>query len=91
MKTVALRETKQSLSGFVARAQHERVLITKHGRPAALVIGVEGQDIEEVLLRQDPGFWRKIEERRRQRTVPLADVRASLSLPKRARAPRRRR
>jgi prevent-host-death family protein len=80
MKTVALREAKQSLSGFVARAQHERVLITKHGRPAALVIGVEGQDIEEILLQQDPGFWRRLEQRRKQRTVALGDVRATLGL-----------
>lgn len=80
MKTVALREAKQSLSGYVARAQRERVLITKHGRPAALVIGVQGQDFEEVLLRQDPAFWRLMEERRSQRTVPLAEVRESLGL-----------
>jgi prevent-host-death family protein len=87
MKTVALREAKQSLSGFVAHAQRERVLITKHGKPAAIVIGVEGQDIEDVLLRQDPEFWKLIEERRRQRSEPLAEVRASLGL---ARRPRRR-
>jgi prevent-host-death family protein len=87
MKTVALREAKQSLSGFVAHAQRERVLITKHGKPAAIVIGVEGQDIEDVLLRQDPEFWKLIEERRRQRSVPLAEVRASLGF---ARGPRRR-
>lgn len=80
MKTVALREAKQSLSGYVEHAQRERVLITKHGKPAALVIGVEGQDIEDVLLRQDPAFWKLVEERRRQRTVPLADVRRSLGL-----------
>jgi len=81
MKTVALRAAKQSLSGYVAHAQRERVLITKHGRPAALVIGVEGQDIEDVLLRQDPEFWKMVEQRRRQRTVSLADARASLRLP----------
>jgi prevent-host-death family protein len=89
MKTVALREAKQSLSGYVAHAQRERVLITKHGKPAALVIGVSGQDIEDVLLQQDPDFWRLVEERRRQRTVPLADVRASLGLKARPRKGRR--
>jgi prevent-host-death family protein len=78
VKTVALREAKQSLSGFVARSQRERVLITKHGRPAAVVIGVEGHDFEDVLLAEDPAFWRLIEERRQQRTLPLADVRARL-------------
>lgn len=62
-------------------------MITRHGKPAALVIGVEGQEIEEVLLRQDPSFWNLVEERRRQRSVPLADVRRLLRLP----APKRER
>ncbi len=86
MKTVALREAKQSLSGFVARSQRERVLITKHGRPAAVVIGVEGHDFEDVLLAEDPAFWRLIEERRRQRTLSIVDVRERLGIgPKRSR------
>jgi prevent-host-death family protein len=90
MKTVPLREAKQSLSGFVAHAQRERVLITKHGKPAALVIGVEGQDIEDVLLSQDPEFWKLVEARRQQPTLSLADVRARLRVaPKPARRPRR--
>jgi prevent-host-death family protein len=90
MKTVALREAKQSLSGFVAHAQRERVLITKHGKPAALVIGVEGQDIEDVLLSQDPEFWKLVEARRQQPTLSLADVRARLGVaPKPARRLRR--
>src|ERR1700694_1480454 len=58
MKTVGIREAKASLSAYVARAQHERVLIMKHGKPAALVIGVEGQDLEDVLLAHDPTFWK---------------------------------
>jgi len=81
MKTVALREAKQSLSGFVAHAQRERVLITKHGKPAALVIGVEGQDLEDVLLAQDPEFRKLVEARRQQPTLSLADVRARLGVP----------
>lgn len=90
MKTVALREARQSLSGFVAHAQRERVLITKHGKPAALVIGVEGQDLEDVLLAQDPGFWKLVEARRQQPTLSLADVRAKLGIvPKPARRPGR--
>jgi len=80
MKTVALRDAKQSLSGFVARSQRERVLITKHGRPAAVVIGVEGHDFEDVLVAEDPAFWRLIEQRRRQRTMSLADVKARLGV-----------
>lgn len=84
MKTVPLREAKQSLSGCVEHAQRERVLITKHGRPAALVIGVEGRELEDILA-ADPDFWTLIESRRREPTVAIADVRARLGLPKAAR------
>jgi len=78
MKVVALREAKQSLSGCVDDAQRDRVLITRHGKPAALVIGVEGQDFEDVLLTSNPRFWQMIEARRKQPTLSLAEVRARL-------------
>jgi prevent-host-death family protein len=81
MKVVAVREAKQQLSGFIDRAQKERVLITRRGKPAALVIGVQGQDLEEVLLMQNPRFWELIESRRKQPTLSLAEVRKRLGLP----------
>lgn len=87
MKVVALREAKQRLSGCVVRAQRERVLITKQGRPAALMIGVEGHDLEDVLLMQNPRFWKLIEERRAEATLTVNEARQRLGLPK----PRRRR
>jgi prevent-host-death family protein len=81
MKVVALRDAKQQLSGCVIRAQRERVLITKQGRPAALMIGVEGHDLEDVLLMQNPRFWKMIESRRAEPTVSLEEVRRALRLP----------
>jgi len=86
MRVVALREAKQQLSGCVVRAQRERVLITKQGRPAALMIGVEGHDLEDVLLMQNPRFWKMIEARRTEPTLGLPEVRKQLGL----RPPRRR-
>jgi len=90
MKVVALREAKQQLSGCVVRAQRERVLITKQGRPAALMIGVEGHDLEDVLLMQNPRFWKLIEARRVEPTLSLEDVRRALQAPARARRRTRR-
>lgn len=81
MKVVAVREAKQQLSGCIDRAQRERVLITRRGKPAALVIGVQGQDLEDVLLMQNPRFWELIETRRKQPSVSLADVRKRFGLP----------
>ncbi len=83
MKIVAVREAKASLSEYIEKSQRDRVLITKHGRPAALVIGVEGEDLEDLLTMGDPRFWEMIEDRRRQgRTSTLAEVRAAYDVPR---------
>jgi prevent-host-death family protein len=87
VKVVALREAKQQLSGVVVRAQRERILITKQGRPAVLMIGVEGHDLEDVLLMQNPRFWRMIEARRAEPTLSLEEVERRVGRP----AARRRR
>ena len=81
MKTVGIREAKASLGAYIARAQRESVLIMKHGKPAALVIGVQGQDLEDVLLNHDPSFWKLIHERRQQpATISLAEARRRLGV-----------
>ena len=49
MKVAALGHAKNSLSAYVDHAQHERVLVTRHGKPAALIIGVEGEDFEDLI------------------------------------------
>ena len=65
MKVAALGHAKNSLSAYVDHAQHERVLVTRHGKPAALIIGVEGEDFEDSMTRSDPEFWQMIEARRK--------------------------
>jgi prevent-host-death family protein len=75
MKLVGLREAKQGLNALVAHAQKERVLLTRHGRPAALLIGVDGQDLETIMLAADPRFWQWVEARRREpASITLAEV-----------------
>lgn len=87
MKVVALREAKATLSRCVEAAQRDRILITRHGKPAALVIGVEGENLEDLLTVANPRFWELIESRRTSRkTVSLAEVRRRLRLPARATA-----
>ena len=76
MKIVNLRDAKATLSSVVDEAQEERVLITRHGKPTALIIGVEGEDLEGLLTRSDPNFWRLIEERRasKRKRVSLEEM-----------------
>lgn len=89
MKVVAVRDAKASLSEYLNAAQHDRVLITRHGKPTALVIGVEGQELEDLLTMGNPRFWEMLESRRRSnRTLPLEEVLARFGLSTRRKASR---
>jgi prevent-host-death family protein len=46
---MSLREAKARLSEAVDAAQGAFVLITRHGRPAAVLLGVEGRDVLDVM------------------------------------------
>lgn len=78
MKTIGVRALQQKIRECVDLAQKERVVVTRHGRPAALVIGVEGQDWETLALRTNASFWNMIEHRRKQKTVSLRELRKRL-------------
>jgi hypothetical protein len=54
--------------------------VVAQGRPAALMIGVEGHDLEDVLLMQNPRFWKVIEARRKEPTLGLDEVRRQLGV-----------
>jgi prevent-host-death family protein len=82
VKLIGLKEAKARLSEFVDAAQHDRILITRRGQPAALVIGVQGQDLEQVILGSDFEFWKMIQERRKRTAARLTsdDIRRSFGI-----------
>jgi len=91
MKVVPLGQAKNELSAYVEEAQHDRVLVTRHGKPAALIIGVAGEDFEDLMTRSDPEFWQMIEGRRAtSKTVSAGEMRRRLGLAKRRRPKRKR-
>jgi len=75
VKAISVRELQRTVKACVDEAQRERVVITRRGRPAALLVGVEGQDWEAVVLGADAAFWRLIRARRREGTLSLDAVR----------------
>lgn len=83
MKTVTARDLQRKVKECVDTAQEERVVITKRGRPAAVLVGVEGKDWEDVVLQTSPAFWKLIEERRKQPTISFKELRARLKKRKR--------
>ena len=70
MKRIPLAEAKDTLSAVIREAQSEEIVITRHGQPAAVVIGFRDEDdwLEYRLL-HDEDFLRSIEQAR-------ADIRA---------------
>ena len=66
MTTVPLGEAKAHLSELVGRvnAHHERVTVTVHGRPAAVLISVDDLErLEETLaVLGDPAALRRLAE-----------------------------
>jgi len=77
MKVIALKET--NLDACVSEAQHERIVITRNGKPVALVVGVEGLDTEQLEIGSNPAFWELIAQRRRQRTISRAQLEEKIS------------
>ncbi len=87
MKVVALGQAKNALSAYVEEAQRDRVLVTRHGKPAALIIGVEGEEFEDLMTRSDPEFWQMIEARRRaSKTISAVEMRRRLGLKQKPRS-----
>ena len=81
MKTVSVRDLQKRLRECVDAAQQDRVVITRRGKPAAVLVGVEGADWETVVIETNASFWRLIEKRRKQPTMSLADMRKKLQKP----------
>ena len=79
MKTIAVRELQKKIKETVDDAQKDRVVITRQGKPAAVMVGVEGQDWESVVLETDPGFWRLISKRRKEPTISLRELRSRIN------------
>ena len=66
MKKVALSEVKDDLSRYLRLAEKEEVIITRHGKPAGLLIGFHSEDDWfDYRLENDPRFLARIESARR--------------------------
>ena len=79
MKEVPLSVVKDDLSRFLREAGKQEIVITRHGKPAGVLIGLDSEDDWfDYRLETDPRFLRRIERARASlrtgRGVRLEDV-----------------
>ena len=73
MKTIGLEQA--TLNSCVDAAQRERILVTHHGKPVAVIIGIDKEQRERG---KDDIFWKLIEERRMEETISREDLEKEL-------------
>lgn len=61
MKKVPLSELKDDLSNYLRLAENEEIVITRHGRPAGILVGFASEEEWfEYQLENDPRFLKRI-------------------------------
>ena len=66
MKRIALSEVKDDLSKYLHVAEQEEVIITRHGKPAGILIGFKTEDDWfDYRLERDPRFLRRVDAARK--------------------------
>ncbi|MEH2489548.1 prevent-host-death family protein [Bradyrhizobium sp. AZCC 2230] len=79
VKKVPLSEVKDDLSRYLREAETQEIVITRHGKPAGVLIGFESEDDWfEYRLEHDPRFLQRVEQARNSlragRRVKLEDI-----------------
>jgi prevent-host-death family protein len=65
MRAVALAKVKDDLSRYLRQAEREEIVITRHGQPAAVLIGFESEEAWfEYRLEHHPEFLKRVAEAR---------------------------
>jgi prevent-host-death family protein len=79
MRMVSISALKRDLSKYLRLAGSEEIVITRHGKPAGVLIGFESEDDWfDYRLENDPRFLERVEKARASlkagRGVRLEDV-----------------
>jgi prevent-host-death family protein len=81
MSNVPEKELQQNLDAILTRAQSERIVISRRGKPCAVLVGIEDYDAEDMGLANSADFWSMIRLRRASgESIPLAHVEARLGI-----------
>jgi len=79
VKTISAADERFDVERLLNAAQSEQVLVTRAGKPSAVIIGLESYDEEDLQLASSSAFWKMIEDRRSGPSIPLAEIKARLA------------
>jgi prevent-host-death family protein len=93
MKQIALSEIKDDFSRFLREASGEQIIITRHGRPAGILVGFASEDDWlDYRIEHDAGFLDRIAAARASIRagygVKIEDLEAALKKPGKVRRSR---
>jgi prevent-host-death family protein len=84
MKIAPLAEVKDRFSAYIDESRESPVVVTRNGRPVAMIIAIEDEDdLDGLLLVHNPRFVQLLEEARQRVHVgggiPLDELRHRLA------------
>ena len=79
MKEVPLTEVQDHLSRYIRMAEDEQIIITRHGKPAGVLIGFKDEDDWfDFRLENDERFLKRIAQARASalagQRIPIEDI-----------------
>ena len=72
MKVVEIESS--DLTDCLKSANRQDIILTRKGKPIALMIGVKGMDIEQIQLGSSAKFWERVRTWRKQKTISRAEL-----------------
>jgi prevent-host-death family protein len=93
MKTIDIRKAVGPLADYAQAVDKEAVVVTKNGKPVAVLSSARGMDKESIALANSPTFASIIQRARARHAkeggIPLDEVYRRLGIPRRAKRSRR--
>lgn len=85
MKIAPLAEVKDHFSAYIEECKESPVVVTRNGRPVAMLIAIENDaDLDSLLLTHNPRFLQLLEEARQRVQITggmsLAELRRRLDV-----------
>jgi prevent-host-death family protein len=81
MKTMTVFEAKNRFSQALEIAAEDIVVVTRRGKPVAIIQAITEDDLEDLLLERSDAFWKLIDRARKGKSLSIEEVRKRLRLP----------